>query len=183
MANTCHGDYPLGTRDGVEMAMDELEDILTRDFQPCTSADPERDTAQETDGQAAAVTLARQHGSRSKDKQQADTRKYDPLDVLLDAVAKVEEIKLDVEGLSAHVALVAEIDNLLKLSVGADVELNRVTLTITDVDAGAHLEVRLDQVRAILEAALRTIGDHPEILGCVFDPLPAGTATDHAGPT
>ena len=154
------------------MTMDEIKDILTLDFQPRTSVDPERDAVQETDGPTVTVTLARQDGRLVKDKRQADPCKVYPPDVVLDAVAKVEEIKLDAEQLRANVALVAELSNLLKLSAGADVALSRVTLTITDVDAEAHLEVRLDQVRAILEAALKAITEHPEILGCEFDPMP-----------
>jgi hypothetical protein len=52
-------------------------------------------------------------------------------DVLLDALVKVQEIKLEVVGLKANVRVNAEVGNLVKLSVGADVSLERVTLTIT----------------------------------------------------
>jgi len=85
-------------------------------------------------------------------------------DVLLDAVVSVQEIKLDVRGLKANVRVNAEVANLVKLSVGADVSLDRVTLTITGVEVKALLEVRLDEVHAILDRALTLLIEHPEIL-------------------
>ena len=86
-------------------------------------------------------------------------------DVLLDVpVLKVDEIDLTVEGLRAHVAVLAELADLVKLSVGADVELDKVELTIKGVEAQVLLKVRLEQVRAILDKALTTIGENPEIL-------------------
>jgi hypothetical protein len=85
--------------------------------------------------------------------------------VLLDVpVLKVDEIDLTVEGLRAHVAVLAELADLVKLSVGADVELDKVELTIKGVEAQVLLKVRLEQVRAILDKALTTIGENPEIL-------------------
>jgi hypothetical protein len=85
--------------------------------------------------------------------------------VLLDVpVLKVEEIHLTVEGLRAHVAVLAELADLVKLSVGADVELEKVELEIKGVEAQVLLKVRLEQVRAILDKALTTIGENPEIL-------------------
>jgi hypothetical protein len=86
-------------------------------------------------------------------------------DVLLAVpVLKVEEIYLEVEGLRAHVAVLAELADLVKLSVAADVNLDRVKLTIKGIEAQALLKVRLEQVRAILDKALTTIGENPEIL-------------------
>ena len=88
----------------------------------------------------------------------------DPPDVFLDALVAVQEIKLDVRGLRAHLAVNAEVASLVKLSVGADVSLERVTLTITGVEVKALLEVRLDEVRAILDKALTLLIENPEIL-------------------
>jgi len=85
-------------------------------------------------------------------------------DVLLDAMVSVQEIKLDVQGLKANVRVNAEVANLVKLSVGADVSLDRVILTITGVEVKALLEVRLDEVHAILDRALTLLIEHPEIL-------------------
>jgi pyruvate/2-oxoglutarate dehydrogenase complex dihydrolipoamide acyltransferase (E2) component len=86
-------------------------------------------------------------------------------DVLLDVpVLKVGAINLEVRGLRAHVSVLAELANLVNLSVGADVRLDEVKLEIKDVEAQALLKVRFENVRAILEKALDTIAENPQIL-------------------
>ena len=86
-------------------------------------------------------------------------------DVLLDVpVLKVEEIHLEVENLKAQVSLQAEVLNLLRLHVGADVSLGHVTLEIKGVDAVAQLKVRLDKVEAIIDRVMTTIDNNPQIL-------------------
>src|SRR3954454_21945572 len=68
-------------------------------------------------------------------------------DVLLDVpLLKVDEIVLDVEDLRARVSLQAEVLDLLRLNVGADVALGSVHLDIKGVEAQALLKVRLDNV-------------------------------------
>ena len=86
-------------------------------------------------------------------------------DVLLDvSELEVEKITLEVVGLRAHVSVVAQLANLVNLQVGVDARLNRVKLGIEGVKAKVLLKVWLDNVRAILEKALETLGEHPEIL-------------------
>src|SRR5215217_2858030 len=86
-------------------------------------------------------------------------------DVLLDvSELEVDKINLEVERLRAHVSILAELANLLSLSVGVDARLARVQLEIEGVEAKVLLKARLRHVRAILEKALDTIGEHPEIL-------------------
>ena len=86
-------------------------------------------------------------------------------DVLLDvSELEVDKINLEVEDLRAHVSILVELANLLNLSVGVDARLDRVKLEIEGVEAEVLLKVRLKHVRAILEKALDTIGEHPEIL-------------------
>jgi hypothetical protein len=86
-------------------------------------------------------------------------------DVLLDvSELEVDRIHLEVERLRAHVSILAELANLLSLSVGVDARLGRVKLEIEGVEAQVLLKVRLKHVRAILEKALDTIAEHPEIL-------------------
>src|SRR5215218_3893976 len=77
---------------------------------------------------------------------------------------EVDRINLEVERLRAHVSILAELANLLSLSVGVDARLARVQLEIEGVEAKVLLKARLRHVRAILEKALDTIGEHPEIL-------------------
>ncbi|MFC8270640.1 hypothetical protein ACFUIZ_33735 [Streptomyces cinereoruber] len=96
---------------------------------------------------------------------------YEPLvddaepDVFLDVpLLKVDEIDLDVENLRAHVSLQAEVLDLLKLNVGADVVLGRVHLGISGVEAQAQLRVRLDNVARIINRVLTTLDRNPEML-------------------
>ena len=86
-------------------------------------------------------------------------------DVLLDvSELEVDRITLEVEDLRAHVSILAELASLLSLSVGVDARLDRVKLEIEGVEAQVLLKVRLEHVRAILEKALDTIAENPEIL-------------------
>jgi hypothetical protein len=95
---------------------------------------------------------------------QGDDGQQEP-DVLLDvSELEVDRINLEVENLRAHVSILAELANLLHLSVGVDARLERVKLEIEGVEAKVLLKVRLKHVRAILEKALDTVAEHPEIL-------------------
>ncbi|MDU0300908.1 hypothetical protein NUG23_11020, partial [Streptomyces sp. PAL114] len=86
-------------------------------------------------------------------------------DVYLDVpLLKVDEIDLDVEDLRAHVSLQAEVLDLLRLNVGADVSLGRVHLGISGVEAQAQLKVRLDNVALIINRVLTTLDRNPELL-------------------
>src|ERR687898_1817006 len=96
------------------------------------------------------------------DGQEPDTQEPD---VLLDvSELEVDRINLEVEDLRAHVSILVELANLLNLSVGVDARLDQVKLEIEGVEADVVLKVRLKHIRAILEKALDTIGEHPEIL-------------------
>ncbi|MGZ0202830.1 hypothetical protein ACNFR7_21915, partial [Streptomyces sp. RM1] len=86
-------------------------------------------------------------------------------DVFLDVPQlRVDEIDLDVEDLRAHVSLQAEVLDLLRLNVGADVSLGRVHLGISGVEAQAQLRVRLDNVALIINRVLTTLDRNPQIL-------------------
>jgi hypothetical protein len=87
------------------------------------------------------------------------------VDVLLDVQElEVDRIGLKVRGLRAHVSVVAELASLVNLQVGVDARLDEVELEIEGVRAKVLLKVRLDNVRTILEKALETVAEHPEIL-------------------
>jgi len=125
--------------------------------------DSDRSSVRKSDGETTAAQREYEDHRLSQGERQ-DAGSDEP-DVLLDVpVLKVEEITLKVEGLRAHVSVMAELADLVKLSVGADVGLDKVELTIKGVEAQALLKVRLEQVRAILDKALSTIGENPEIL-------------------
>jgi hypothetical protein len=101
--------------------------------------------------------------TRDDREERRTTRKEQ--DVLLDvSELEVEKITLEVAGLRAHVSVLAQLASLVNLQVGVDARLNRVKLVIEGVRAKVLLKVWLDDVRAILEKALDTLGEHPEIL-------------------
>src|SRR5215212_8920845 len=98
-------------------------------------------------------------------------------DVLLDVPQlRVEEIILEVEDLRAHVSVEADVLNLLRLSVGADVQLGGVHLEIKGVEAQALLKVRLDKIAEIINRVLATIDRNPEIVDQIVPPLGAVTS-------
>ena len=109
-------------------------------------------------------------------------------DVLLDVPQlRVDEIVLEVEDLRAHVSVQADVLNLLRLSVGADVQLGGVHLDIKGVEAQALLKVRLDKVAEIINRVLATIDRNPEIVQQIVAPIGAaareleGTVGDSVG--
>src|SRR5215213_7221130 len=86
-------------------------------------------------------------------------------DVLVDVpVVKVDEIDFELDDLHAQVAVLAEVRDILQLSVGADVRLGKVELKIEGVEAQALLKARLDNVTAILARVLTTLDRNPELL-------------------
>jgi hypothetical protein len=86
-------------------------------------------------------------------------------DVLLDVpVVKVDEIDIEVEDLRAQVSVMAEVRDLVELSVGVDASLGKVELKIEGVEAQALLKARLDNVSLILERVLMTLDRNPELL-------------------
>lgn len=89
----------------------------------------------------------------------------DKPDVLLDIPnLSVDEITLDVQNLQAHLALDARVANLVKLTAGVDVSIDKVNLTIKGVQATALLVVRLENVRAIIEKTLTTLENNPQLV-------------------
>ena len=116
---------------------------------------------------ATALALLRLRRSTSDDGQHPDGQHPDGQkpDVVLDVPElEVDKINLQVGDLRAHVSILAELANLVNISVGVDARLEEVELEIEGVEAEVHLIARLHNVRAILEKALETIGEHPEIL-------------------
>ena len=125
--------------------------------------DSNRSTVRKSDGETTTAQGDYEDHRLSQAERQVSGS--DEPDVLLDVpVLKVEEINLTVQGLRAHIAVLAELADLVKLSVGADVALDKVELEIKGVEAQALLKVRLENVRAILDKALSTIGENPKIL-------------------
>jgi hypothetical protein len=107
----------------------------------------------------------------------------DEPDVLLDvSELRVDEISLEVQDLTAHVSLEANVLDLLRLHVGVDATLGGVKLTIKGVEAKVLLKVRLDNVVRILDRVFDTIDNNPEIIGQVTGLVGQAAAEVGAGP-
>jgi hypothetical protein len=88
-----------------------------------------------------------------------------PPDVLLDVPElKVDLIHFELDDLDAHVALKANVLNLVKLNVGVDVHLSRVKLDIKGVEAEVVLKARLDHVTAIVDRLMTSLDRNPELV-------------------
>jgi hypothetical protein len=93
------------------------------------------------------------------------TASGDQPDVLLDVPnLSVGELTIEVANLEANIALDARLANLLKLTAGADVNIDNVKIGLKDVQATATLVVRLDNVRAIIERTLQTLDNNPQLV-------------------
>ena len=86
-------------------------------------------------------------------------------DVLVDVpVLKVDKIHLKLANIDAHVALKAQILDLVSLDVGIDVHLGKLEIDIEGVEAQALLKVRLEHVAAIVDRVMTTIDRNPELV-------------------
>jgi len=86
----------------------------------------------------------------------------------------VDEITFELRDLRAHVNLEAQVLDLVRLNVGADVSLGEVNLRIAGVRAQAMLKVRLDNVVTIIDGvdALHEVGSG---VGSAVHEIGAGT--------
>jgi pyruvate/2-oxoglutarate dehydrogenase complex dihydrolipoamide acyltransferase (E2) component len=124
-------------------------------------------------------------GGRRRPDETAPEREYrerggagDDPDVLLDVPSlRVDSIHLEVDDLDAHVALKANVLDLVNLNVGVNVELGQVRIDIQGVEARALVAARLDHVAAIVDRVLTTVDRNPELLenlGRAADEIGAG---------
>jgi hypothetical protein len=89
----------------------------------------------------------------------------DQPDVLLDVPnLSIEQLTIEVNNLQVHLALDAQLANLLHLTAGADARIDNVRIDLRGVRAQATLIVRLDNVRAIIERTLQTLDNNPELV-------------------
>src|ERR671921_924685 len=132
-----------------------------------------------TAGAAAwALSRSRRWPSNGEEPDGQEPDGQEP-DVLLDvSELEVDRITLEVERLRAHVSILAELANLLSLSVGVDARLARVQLEIEGVEAEVLLKVRLEEVRDTLEEILER--SEREVEGAAQRVLGEGPASDTA---
>jgi hypothetical protein len=122
----------------------------------------------------------RRSSSRAKrsEKDLPDYSVIDPqeideaVDVYVDVpVAKVDEIKFELDDFRAHLAVLAEAGHFVQINAGAAVRLGKVELDIQGVETQAVLETRLHNVTAILARVLTTLDRNPELLQSVGEAL------------
>lgn len=154
---------PVTPVEPVDAAPDDGAEQGRLDVVPAAGKAPPQAPRYETD---SIKVVEKKKTARDRD------REHNEPDVLLDVPnLGVDEITLDVENLRAHLALDTRLANLLQLTVGADVSIDRVYLTIRGVKAEAYLSARLDNVAGILDRALTTIDRNPQIIDSLFSTL------------
>jgi len=90
------------------------------------------------------------------------------VDVYVDApVVQVDEIKFELDDLRAHLAVLAEAGHFVQINAGVAARLGKVELDIKGVETQAMLEVRLENVTAILARVLTSLDRNPELLESV----------------
>ena len=88
-----------------------------------------------------------------------------PPDVLLDVPElRIDLIHLELDDLDAHLAVKANVLNLVKLNVGIDAHLSRVKLDIKGVELEAVLKARLDHVTAVVDRLMTSLDRNPELV-------------------
>ena len=88
-----------------------------------------------------------------------------PPDVLLDVPElRIDLIHFELDDLDAHLAVKANVLNLVKLNVGIDVHLSRVKLDIKGVEVEALLKARLDHVTAVVDRLMTSLDRNPELV-------------------
>ena len=118
-------------------------------------------------------STSRQSGKDVPDYSMIDPKEIDQaIDVYVDApVVNVDEIKFELDHLTAHLAVLAEAGRFVELNVGAGVRLGKVELEIKGVETQALLEARLHNVTSILARVLTTLDRNPELLKSVGEAL------------
>ena len=112
---------------------------------------------------------------RSKNETDRQYRRYEsreesdasggPPDVLLDVPElRIDLIHFELDDLDAHLAVKANVLNLVKLNVGIDVHLSRVKLDIKGVEAEVLLKARLDHVTAIVDRLMTSLDRNPDLV-------------------
>jgi hypothetical protein len=89
----------------------------------------------------------------------------------------VDSIRLRVAGLQAHLALDARVANLVMITAGADVSIEEVDLQIDGVVAEAYAYVDLDNVARMVDRALTTLEQNPEILTTILATVDSAVGT------
>jgi hypothetical protein len=137
-----------------------------------------RSSGRSTRSTRRSRSTSRAAGAKRSDQGLPDYSIIDPkdideaVDVYVDVpVAKVDEIKFELDDFRAHLAVLAEAGHFVQINAGAAVRLGKVELDIQGVETQAILETRLHNVTAILARVLTTLDRNPELLQSVGEAL------------
>ncbi len=81
----------------------------------------------------------------------------------------VGKIELDVDNLRADLNLNAEIANLVSLNVGVQVAVEKVNITIADVDAQVALDIRLGNLAKMVNRTLASLDLNPLLINLLHE--------------
>ncbi|MEU1589586.1 hypothetical protein [Micromonospora sp. NPDC005710] len=170
---------PAQPRERVDGQRDDEEGAQSagRSQNPCAAAEPTGTVP----GERPLVPHSGGHDLPQPAGGRSSKTMSDPDVVLQIPHVKVEQIYVEVDDLDASVSLRARLGSLLQLDVGVQAHLGTVKVDIRGVEAEAMLEVRLEELRGILDCALRTIERNPQILESLVKTV--DTAVDQVGQT
>jgi hypothetical protein len=108
---------------------------------------------------------ANQRNQPVQSQYRPDNPGSDNPDVLLDVPnLSIDTLVIEVDKLKADLALDARVANLVQLTAGVNVSIDKVSIRLKGVQATALLVVRLDNVRAIIERTLTTLDNNPQLV-------------------
>lgn len=93
--------------------------------------------------------------------------------------AEIAKLALEVENLQARLDVDTRVADLVSISAGVVATVQKLKMQLEGVHAETHLVVRLQRVTDVLERALGTIDEHPE-LGAPSAPPPAAAPSPAA---
>jgi hypothetical protein len=128
-------------------------------------------TAQQRDTTRAVRNTLQQTGARPAPPASRNVATRTPptgtphYDVVLEVPdLHVDSIVLKVDSLTARVSLNAKVADLVRLSAGADVRIDKVELRVEGVLAEVYLYVDLDNVAKVVDRVVTTLENNPEIV-------------------
>lgn len=84
----------------------------------------------------------------------------------------IEDLELHVDSLRARVSLDARIAGMVRVSAGASVAVDSVSLTLRNVRAKALLAVDLSHIAQMVDLIMAYLGSHPTLLKRALDASP-----------
>ncbi|MEU1838217.1 hypothetical protein [Micromonospora chersina] len=105
----------------------------------------------------------------------------DPDVVLQIPHLRVDDVCVEGDDVDAHVSLRARLGSLLQVDVGVRARLGTARVDVRGLTTEAVLEVRLDELNAILDRALSTVDRNPQIVEAVVGTV--DTTVDQEGRT